>query len=140
MYGGTLVIFILGITLCAIIYSKLKKPYTHTDAVVFMTLALLEIKQQGLTMTGTITYMPSLHRLSDLQTWLGKTYRGIDFWTPTWTCALIAFMQVCDRRVPVPKQLGDILLLAEYISTITPQETEEVVRRTYLQQLYDDYY
>jgi hypothetical protein len=139
MQGGVAIVLLLLLLVFGILwYTRQVKKYTHADAVVYTTVALIEVKQKRQVLEGKIVPMPTLYNVSDLQKWLTRVYWHINFYTPAWSRALSVFMQICKIRKPVPQQLGDILLIAEYLSSITPEASEETIRKVYYEALYGD--
>lgn len=133
-----IIILVFILVVGGVWYLRHNKQYTHADAVVYMTIALLELKRRRQVMHGRMVAMPTLYSVADLQKWMSQVYPNIDVYTPAWSRALSVFMYTCQVRKPVPQQLGEILLLAEYVSSITPDATEITVRQVYYEALYGE--
>ena len=112
-----------------------KSPATHTDAVVFTALALQTTRDRGQTLTDArrVNVGAELNSSDALLQWLHNIYPHVDFRGNEWSRAAIAFVESRDRRGNIREQMGQVLLLADFLHD--KARTEAELRQVYQAEL-----
>lgn len=101
-------------------------PSTHADAVVYTALALRTTKSRGQALSNAqiVEVGAEINSSDALLRWLHGIYPHVDFRGAEWRRAAAAFVESRDQRGNIREQMGEVLLLADFIHERAQNEAQ----------------